>query len=305
MVGDDVAAADRVMRLAFGTIRGLPDPTAAFGDRDLVRTRFRAVPEDAWVAEVEGEVVGSVLVTRWGSFGFLGPLTVHPSHWDQGIAGRLLRPALDAFERWGLRQAGLFTFADSPKHLGLYQRHGFWPGSLTVVAAKAVDRSASLPPELVSHEKHLLGELVDEASDLTDQVFPGLDVRREVVAANEQGIGDTVCLRTRGRLEGVAVCHCGAGSEAGSDTCYVKFAAVAPGGEAGGRFEQLIDACESFAAESGLGRLVVGVNTGRLEAYRRLLARGFHAEQIGVAMWLRPEGPNFDTPAHYVVDDLR
>ena len=305
MVGDDVAAADRVMRLAFGTIRGLPDPTAAFGDRDLVRTRFRAVPEDAWVAEVEGEVVGSVLVTRWGSFGFLGPLTVHPSHWDQGIAGRLLRPALDAFERWGLRQAGLFTFADSPKHLGLYQRHGFWPGSLTVVAAKAVDRSASLPPELVSHEKHLLGELVDEVSDLTDQVFPGLDVRREVVAANEQGIGDTVCLRTRGRLEGVAVCHCGAGSEAGSDTCYVKFAAVAPGEEAGGRFERLIDACESFAAASQLGRLVVGVNTGRLEAYRRLLARGFRAEQIGVAMWLRPEEPNFDTPAHYVVDDLR
>jgi hypothetical protein len=54
-----------------------------------------------------------------------------------------------------------------------------------------------------------------------------------------------------------------------------------------------------------MGRLVAGVNTGRLDAYRRLLARGFQAEQIGVAMWLRPEEPHFDTPAHYVIDDLR
>ena len=101
------------------------------------------------------------------------------------------------------------------------------------------------------------------------------------------------------------MCHCGAGSEAGSDTCYVKFAAVRPGERAAERFERLLDACEAFAAESGLARFVAGVNTGRLDAYRRLLARGFRAERIGVSMRLRPEGPHFDTPAHYVIDDLR
>jgi hypothetical protein len=112
-------------------------------------------------------------------------------------------------------------------------------------------------------------------------------------------------VRRDGTLEGVAVCHRGAGSEAGSDTCYLKFAAVRPGAGAPERFERLLDACEAFAAESGVGRLVAGVNTGRLDAYRRLLARGFAAEQIGVAMWVRPEEPRFDTPAHYVIDDLR
>jgi hypothetical protein len=34
MRADDLEAADRVLRLAFGTIRGLPDPSAAFGDAD-------------------------------------------------------------------------------------------------------------------------------------------------------------------------------------------------------------------------------------------------------------------------------
>ncbi len=110
-----------VLRLAFGTIRRLPDPSTTFGDRQMVRTRFRAAPECAWVAEIDEELVGSVFVARWGSFAVLGPLSVHPDLWDRGIGGRLLHPALEAFERWGVRQAGLFTFADSPKHLGLYQ----------------------------------------------------------------------------------------------------------------------------------------------------------------------------------------
>ena len=305
---DDVDAADRVMRLAFGTIRGLPDPSAAFGDADSVRTRFRAAPECAWAAEVDGEVMGSVFAARWGSFGFFGPLTVHPSLWDRGIGGRLLRPVLEAFTSWDVRQAGLFTFADSTKHLGLYQKHGFWPGSLTVVTAKETVPMTWRSHAVVSSELESRNDLVlDEIRTLTDQIFRGLDLGREIIAVNEQGIGDTVLVRHEGMLEGMAVCHCGAGSEAGSNTCYVKFAAVRPGegADTAMRFERLLDACEEFAAESGLGRLVAGVNTGRLDAYRRLLARGFHTVQIGVSMRLHPEGPHFDTPAHYVIDDLR
>lgn len=83
-----------------------------------MRTRFRAAPECAWAAEVDGDVVGSVFAARWGSFGFLGLLSVHPDLWDRGIGGRLLRPVLDAFASWNVRQAGLFTFADSPRSRG-------------------------------------------------------------------------------------------------------------------------------------------------------------------------------------------
>lgn len=309
MAEGDLDEADRVTRLAFGAYRGLPDPAATFGDAEMVRTRYRGAPDCAWVAEVDGEVVGCVLAARWGSFGFFGPLAVHPDVWDGGIGSRLLEPVLDAFARWELTQAGLFTFPSSAKHLGLYQKHGFWPGSLTVVTAKETgpvawrSRAALASKEL--ENRH--GVVLDEIRGLTDQIFGGLDLAREIVAVNEQGIGDTVLVRRDGMLEGIAVCHCGAGSEAGCNTCYVKFAAVRPGEGtvAAMRFERLLDACEAYAAESGLGRLVAGVNTARLDAYRRLLARGFRTERIGVSMRLRPEGAHFDTPAHYVIDDLR
>jgi GNAT superfamily N-acetyltransferase len=306
MRAEDLDAADRALRLAFGTIRGLPDPIVAFGDADLARTRFRAAPDCAWAAEVDGEVVGSVFAARWGSFAFFGPLSVHPRLWDRGIGSRLLRPVLDAFTSWDVRQAGLFTFVDSPKHLGLYQKQGFWPGSLTVVTAKKVDRAPPSSLALVSNEWGKgRDRVLEEIRGLTDEIFRGLDLGREIVAVSEQGIGDTVLVRRDGVLEAMAVCHCGAGSEAGSDACYVKFAAARSGEGAAARFERLLDACETYAAESSSGRLVAGVNTGRLEAYRRLLARGFRTEQIGVSMQLRPEDPHFDTPAHYVIDDLR
>jgi predicted N-acetyltransferase YhbS len=306
MRGDDIDAADAVLRLAFGTIRGVPDPSTTFGDRDLVRTRYRAAPEHAWVAESGGDVVGSVFAARWGAFGFLGPLTVHPELWDRGVGSRLVQPVLDVFGEWGVRQAGLFTFSDSPKHLGLYQKHGFWPGSLTVIATKAVSSPAPSSYGLFSDAAGRDRDVVlDEARRLTDEVSAGLDLEAEIVAVDALGLGDTILLRGEEGLDGVAVCHVGGGTEAGSDTCYVKFAAARPGEGAPGRFEELLGACEAFTTASGSSRIVAGVDTGRLDAYRRLLARGFRAEQIGLSMWLRPEERRLDRADDYVIDDRR
>ncbi len=307
LLADDLDSADRVMRLAFGTFRRATRSRRGFRRQGLreyaVSGRAglcmgsRGRRQSRWIG-----VRGPLGLVRF----FFGPLTVHPELWDRGIASRLLRPVLESFEGWEVRQAGLFTFASSPKHIGLYQRHGFWPGSLTVVAAKPVAASTNGLYALVSEETaNGRATLLDEIRGLTDAVFRGLDLEREIVAAATQQIGDTLVLPGEDELDGVAVCHCGAGSEAGSDTCYVKVAAVRPGAGAGDRFERLLDACEGFAADSRLERLVAGVNTGRLDAYRRLLSRGFRIEQIGVAMHLRPGEPALDTPDHYVIDDLR
>ena len=289
--------------MAFGTFRGVPDPT--FGEAEYVRTRFHAAPDCAWAAEVDGEVVGSVFAARWGSFGFFGPLTIHPDVWGRGLGSRLLEPVIEAFDSWGIAQAGLFTFPNSAKHIGLYQKHGFWPRLLTAVMAKPVAGAAI---DYVTFSRLPATEhagALAAVRELTEAVFPGLDLEREIRACEAQRIGDTVLLSDEGGLAGFAICHLGAGSEAGARACYVKFGAVRPGAEAARRFEGLLDACEALAASSGLDRLVAGVSTGRLDAYRRMLRRGFRADPIGVAMYRRPDGPTFDTPAHYVIDDLR
>jgi hypothetical protein len=67
---DDLDEADRIMRTAFGTFLGLADPMSFMGDADYVRTRWAAEPASALAAEVDGRLVGSNFVTRWGSWDF-------------------------------------------------------------------------------------------------------------------------------------------------------------------------------------------------------------------------------------------
>ena len=222
----DLDAADRVMRVAFGTFVGATEPSEMFGDMEYVRPRFAAAPDWAFVAELDGEVVGSNFATRWGSFASFGPLSIRPDLWDRGITVALMQPIVELFERWEVRQAGLHTFAQSAKHVGLYQRFDFWPQFLTAIMTK------SIPPAVRDTEFLRFSELAVETRDvvltecaaLTNAIFEGLDVRHEILSVDNQQLGDTVIVHDGHGVAGLAVCHCGAG-EAGSASCYIKFAA--------------------------------------------------------------------------------
>src|SRR6185437_2287329 len=94
----DVEKADRIVRLAFGTFLGVSDPMTVFGDSDFAHTRYLAAPDSAIAAFSGGELAGSNFITKWGSFGFFGPLSVHPRLWDQGVALRLLQATMEFFD---------------------------------------------------------------------------------------------------------------------------------------------------------------------------------------------------------------
>jgi GNAT superfamily N-acetyltransferase len=299
----DLDRADEILRVAFGTFLGVPDP---FGTADYVRTRFAADPHAAFAATVDGELAGSNFAANWGSVGFFGPLTVRPDLWDHGVGKSLMEPIMGCFETWGNSHLGLFTFSHSPKHLELYRRYGFWPRFLTAVMHKQVAAGGVVPARVTYAELSATErpDYLNACRVLTDAVYEGLDLEREIVAAHAQGLGDTVLLPGESGLDGLAVCHCGPGSEAGGEVCFVKFGAVRPGRQAGDRFERLLDACEQLAAERGLGQLDAGMNLGRQDAYQRMVARGFRTGLQGVTMH-RPNDPGYSHPDAYVIDDWR
>jgi GNAT superfamily N-acetyltransferase len=295
--------ADNIFRQAFGTYLGVPD---LFGDSDYIRTRWLADPNATFAAEFDGELVGSNFVTNWGSVGFFGPLTVRPDLWDRGIAQRLLEPTMDLFSAWNIEHRGLFTFAHSPKHVALYQKVGFWPRFLTAIMAKSL---AQTPPAAECPRFSEVAETQREAvladcREVTSAVYDGFDLTREIRAVATQRLGDTLLLSDGSGLEGVAVCHSGAGSEAGSGVCYVKAGGVRPGPNAEESFEHLVQACEAYGAMRGATQIIAGVNMGRHEAYRTLLRLGFRTQMQGVAMH-SPNEPGYDRPDVYFVDDWR
>ena len=300
----DVDAADLVMRLAFGTFWGLAEPHLAFGDAQLMRTRFRANPDSGFIAERDDEIVGAVLATRWGSCASMGPLVVRPDLWDQRIAHQLLEPVHDLIDEWDASLAGLFTFAHSPKHVGLYQQFGYWPQHLNAIVTR---ESAPAPPRedvslfgaLSSSERT---RLLADAAALTSRVHDGLDLTSEVTAVTDLGVGDTVLLRRDGELVGLAVCYNGAG-ESVSSSCLVKFAALAPGGDESD-FDALLAGVEALAADAGVATVAAGVSTSRRRAYRALAARGYRASTLGVRMH-RPDQVGYCRDDDFVIDDLR
>jgi GNAT superfamily N-acetyltransferase len=305
----DLTEADRIMRLAFGTFLGLPEPTAFMGDADYVRTRWAADPTCALAAEAGGRLVGSNFVTRWGSVGFFGPLTVDPALWDQGVARALLDETVSFFDRWGVTHTGLFTFPQSPKHLSLYQRYGFQPRFLTPVLAKPLPTDPAAPGGGgrwgTVQDAADISVLVTACARVTDATYSGLDVTREIEATATQKLGDTVVvLDDAGGVDAFAVCHTGAGSEAGTGTCFVKFGAALPGPGAADRFARLLTACEAFAAEGGAQAIVAGVNTSRRGAHQALLDRGYKAQMVGVTMH-KPDESAYHDPSAWVIDDWR
>jgi len=302
----DLAEADRIMRLAFGTFLGLPDPMAFMGDAAYIPTRWLANPNGAFAAEVGGELIGSNFATNWGSVGFFGPLTIRPDYWDRGVGKRLLEPIIELFNKWGTTHAGLFTFAHSQKHVGLYQKFGFWPRFLTAIMSKPIEHTKDSHPwarfsEVPASERDAV---LSACRELTNALYEGLDIGLEIRAIAIRDLGDTILLWDDGRLVGMAACHIGPGTEAGSSICYIKFGAVRPGPTAEQDFSRLIDACEEMASSGKLSRLVAGVNTARHEAYRQMLARGFRPFVQGVVM-SRPNEAGYNRPGIYLIDDWR
>jgi GNAT superfamily N-acetyltransferase len=299
----EVEEADRIVRLAFGTFLGVPNPGDFMDDRSFMVSRWRAAHVKVIAAHDGSRLIGSNVVTRWGSFGFFGPLTVLPEYWNRGVAQRLLESTITIFDRWGVRHTGLYTFPHSAKHVGLYQKFGYWPRYLTAVMARTPEAHAAPPVLLSSLRKSQRETAIEACRKLADQIDKGLDLTGEIRALLRQRTGDVVLTYTRGALDAFAICLNGPGSEGGVKVCYVKFGAARGGAGAGERFDRLLDACDAFACSRGV-TIEAGVNLAREDTYRRMRSHGYRTTMHGVAMQ-RPHAEGFNRADAYVMDDWR
>ena len=65
LTAQDLSGAGHIIRLAFGTFLGAPEPEQFWADIDYAHTRWRADPTAAFGAELDSELVGSNFATRW------------------------------------------------------------------------------------------------------------------------------------------------------------------------------------------------------------------------------------------------
>jgi GNAT superfamily N-acetyltransferase len=306
---EELPEANRIFRVAFGTFLGMPDPAAFAGDREMVTARWPAKHITMLAARINGRLVGSNVLTRWGSFGFFGPLTILPEFWNQGVAKALMQATIDRFDRDGIRRSALFTFAHSTKHVGLYRAFGYWPGYLTALMKREpqppsiADAKAAAPVLLSQQSKAAREQIIQQCRRLTNRLDRGLDLTGEIRLLLAQKLGDVPVTFTRGTLDAFALCHQGPGSEAGTKLCYVKFAAARSGPGAAERFDRLLQALDAFAIARGVP-IEAGINMAREHAFRRMLTHGYKPVSQGISMQ-RPHTPGYNRPDTFVLDDWR
>jgi predicted N-acetyltransferase YhbS len=302
----DLAAADRINRLAFGTFFGLADPMTFRGDGEAVRGRFYADPDGAVAAEIGERLVGSGFLMNWGSVGVLGPLTVDVAAWSRGIARAVMPELVARLDARKHTLAGLFTHPQSAKHIRLYESFGFWMQRPTAVMEKPVAADGLPEGALRFSDLDPSGKrtAIKDMRAVAETVYPGLDLAREIRVADDLRRGDTVMITHGGAVCGFAVCQHGPHTEGGSGQLLVKFGSVRSGPGAEERFVRLLRASEGLAAERGAPKVHAGTNVGRAGAYQLMLRAGFRTWMNGIIM-NRPDTPGYNRGDVFAIDDWR
>ena len=195
------------------------------------------------------------------------------------------------------------------------KKFGYKPKGLVVIAAKPMDRreivQATRPPRpgLAVRRYSSLEEARKKAAMLrvrriTNGIWRGMDLGKEVEIVDGLALGDTLLLEKGRDVIGFAIVHMPGVSEAPHGSVYVKFLAIDSRHRKPENLHALLAAVEEMAHAAQLQRVVAPVYTYYWTAYQTLLERGYHPDFTMVRM-KRGKQEDYEHPDDLVLDDWR
>ncbi|MBM4436073.1 MAG: GNAT family N-acetyltransferase [Actinobacteria bacterium] len=143
--GFDGVSIDQAIDRTFG-----PGPYPDWAERKAasVQAWLDAQPERAFVAELNGDVVGYLttdIVARYRT-GRILDMAVDARYRRRGIGSRLIAHALDAFRASGLALARIETLEQNAAGREVYPRHGFVEVARQIHYARRLDGASDASP---------------------------------------------------------------------------------------------------------------------------------------------------------------
>jgi GNAT superfamily N-acetyltransferase len=118
VAGDGDALADCITA-AYARYAGLLLPDVAGGVPQEIADHL------VWVFEIDGAIVGGIVVSRAADKAHLRNLAVHPAHGRKGIGSALIKTAIEALAADGVRSVDLATHVGMPENVALYSHLGW------------------------------------------------------------------------------------------------------------------------------------------------------------------------------------
>ena len=290
-------------------------PRQVFGGAQYVHHRWLMEPWGCFVAEEnDGKILGAAIAVIWGTVGLVGPLAVLTNYQNQDVAKQLLRATQEFFDENKASLSGVVTYPTSPKHLALYHKFGYKPKGLVAIMSRVLDRSPATPPRstkpgLAVRRFSTLEEskkkvMMLKFRRITNAIYRGLDVVKEIEIVDGLALGDTLLLESGRDLVGFAVYHTPGVSEAPTGALYVKYLAIDRGHRKPEYLDHFLRAVEQIGKEGGLHRIMVPVYSGYFAAYNALIERGYQVDFTMLRM-KRGKQEDYENPADFVLDDWR
>jgi predicted N-acetyltransferase YhbS len=291
-------------------------PRQVFGGAQYVHHRWLMEPWGCFVAEEgDGKIVGAAVAVIWGSLGLIGPVAVLTTYQNQDIGQQLIKATQGFFDENKVVLQGMSTYPSSPKHLLLFQKFGYKPKGLVALTSKPLDRreivQATQPgkPALSVRRFSILEEskkktTLQKLRRITNSIYRGLDLGKEVEIVDGLALGDTLLLDKGRELIGFAIYHTPGVSEAPQGSLYIKFLAIDVRQRKPEHFHALMAALEELAHGAGLQRVIAPVYTYYWGVYQGLLERGYSIDFTMVRM-KRGKLEEYERPTDLVLDDWR
>ncbi|MGD8232005.1 GNAT family N-acetyltransferase [Vibrio sp. TRT 1302] len=119
----EIADYDKVIAL-WGQTEGMSIRDA--DSRESIANYLERNPELSFVAEINSEIVGAVLVGTDGRRGYLQHLAVSPQCRGKKLGRRLVDQAVNALAKIGIPKTHLFVYNDNINAQQFYQRLGWF-----------------------------------------------------------------------------------------------------------------------------------------------------------------------------------
>lgn len=263
----DIQACGRVMYEAFTEIAqrhnfppDFPNPAVAEG---LLLDMLTAPAFDAFVAEEEGRILGSIFVSRRSQVGGISVLTIDPKAQNRAVGRQLLLHGMGFLVEQGHTRQQIIQVSYHNRSLCLYAKSGF-------IASEILSNMTGNPikASISSHRVRKASDGDARACNLLCRKVHGFDREHEVAHAIARGTAAVV--ESNGRITGY--------------TTGVGF--VGHGvGETNEDLKALIASADGFA---GPGILIPTANG---ELFRWCLDNGLRVVQQMTLMDTKPSGP--------------
>jgi len=263
----DIQACGRVMYEAFTQIAqrhnfppDFPNPAVAEG---LLLDMLNAPAFDAFVAEEEGRILGSIFVSRRSRVGGISVLTIDPKVQNRGVGRHLLLHGMEFLVEQGHTRQQIIQVSYHNRSLCLYAKSGF-------IASELLSNMTGKPikANIPSHTVRRASDGDAHACNVLCRKVHGFDREHEVAHAIARGTATVV--ESNGRITGY--------------TTGVGF--VGHGvGETNEDLKALIASADGF---TGPGILIPTANG---ELFRWCLDNGLRVVQQMTLMDTKPSGP--------------